>query len=421
MLQTRLLFHPSRSTTTGPMATVAAAAMMLCVTAAPTRADDAQDSGNQLHTLTAPPAPRFEITDRTWPAEVGDADVCLWQDDKLAAISFTIDDNTKPDHDWWLDFGEANGWKFTWFVITGMVDKSPGYFGTWADFKHLLEEGHDVQSHSVTHLDPARGYTGNIADEYAPSVAALEENLPGHKVTTFAYPNGLNPNNDNDAELAAEVFNAARGVQGLLNAANTINYNDTNSVNTRHIGAGEWSSIENLLDPAGYSNGLNYRGWFCTHSHKLSDAEKETLTETAAYIKEHEDDLWVGLFREVALYGMERDTATLTAEAQGDDRFTLSVTDQMDDALFEYPLTVKLRVPDGWTDATVTQGDRVRAAAIVEHDGKTFALAPVVPDAGDAVVTEGAPPEPEAVEADDNEGDSDAAEASEETSDTGDE
>ena len=345
---------------------------------------DHADPANQKHTLTAPSSPRFEITDRVWPTKVGEADICLWKDDKLAALSFTIDDNNRPDHDWWIEQGKANGWKFTWFVITGLVDKSPAYYGTWDDFAHLLELGHDVQSHSVTHLDPKRGYT-DIQSEYEPSIKMIEENLPGHKVVVLAYPGGANMA-DNDHELAAKLFIAARGVQGLINPANTIDYNNTNSVSTIPFESNNWADVRNLLDPDGYNNGLNYRGWYSCHYHSLNDKRKENLLKVMAYLKEHDDDIWVGLFREVALYGQERDTAKLDVTQIDDNTFTLSLSDQMDDDLFQYPLDVKLRVPESWAAAKVTQGDHVTTIPTIQHNTSPYVIVPVIPDAGVATV-----------------------------------
>ena len=75
----------------------------------------------QLRTLGKPEKPRFAIPEITWPAEPGAAEVCLWKDDKYAAISLTIDDNCRPDHDWWLAQAEKHGFKLTWFVITDKV------------------------------------------------------------------------------------------------------------------------------------------------------------------------------------------------------------------------------------------------------------------------------------------------------------
>ena len=111
--------------------------------------------GEQLLNLPPPPkGGRFTTpTDLVWPEKPGDADVCLWSGDRFAACSITIDDNCKPDHEWWLKLSEELGIKLTWFVITDHCVKknNPGFNGTWADWQKLADAGHSIQSHTTNH------------------------------------------------------------------------------------------------------------------------------------------------------------------------------------------------------------------------------------------------------------------------------
>ena len=59
-------------------------------------------SNNQKMNLDPTSGERFTLTDIVWPANIGDANVCLWSGDKIAAASLTIDDNIENDHEWWL-------------------------------------------------------------------------------------------------------------------------------------------------------------------------------------------------------------------------------------------------------------------------------------------------------------------------------
>ena len=112
-------------------------------------------AGEQLTSLPKPPkGGRFKTpTDLVWPAKPGEADVCLWSGDRFACCSITIDDNCKPDHDWWLKLSDELGIKLTWFVITDHCVKknNPGFNGTWADWQRLADAGHSIQSHTTNH------------------------------------------------------------------------------------------------------------------------------------------------------------------------------------------------------------------------------------------------------------------------------
>jgi hypothetical protein len=82
---------------------------------------------NQLLNLSETPLkPRFKVTDRVWPATVGEASICLWNDDKLAAFSITIDDNPANDVEWWLEKSKEMDIPLTWFLISSKVGKYSG-------------------------------------------------------------------------------------------------------------------------------------------------------------------------------------------------------------------------------------------------------------------------------------------------------
>ena len=134
-------------------------------------------------------------------------------------------------------------------------------------------------------------------------------------VTTIAYPGGPLMH-ENDHELASQIFIAARGTVGLINLANATNYNNVNSVSTMAFETENWADVKNLIDPKGYQAGKYLRGWYCCHYHGLKPDAKTNLIKAMDYIKQHEEDLWVGTFREVAMYGQQRDT--ISDESHGD-------------------------------------------------------------------------------------------------------
>ena len=43
--------------------------------------------GKLRNLAETPVTPRFPITDKVWPAKAGEASICLWEDDKVAAFS----------------------------------------------------------------------------------------------------------------------------------------------------------------------------------------------------------------------------------------------------------------------------------------------------------------------------------------------
>jgi len=331
--------------------------------------------------LSLPPAeqPRRVVTDRTWPAAPAQPEICLWSDDKLAAVSITIDDNHVEDHPWWLAQGRASGWTWTWFVIAGRVG-TPGPWGTWDDWRAIHAAGHEVQSHSLFHLDPRRAPPLPIEREYADARALIEEQVPGARCLTLAYPNGYGP--PNDAAVAARTYVAARGVKGFPNPPATVNYREVNSVSA---GAGfeepatHWASLASLLNPA---SPRTFRAWYCCHFHGLTEELKARVESMVRLLKQHEADVWVGSFRAVALYGQERDTARLTVVSADATGLRFQLEDDLPDAEFDQPLTLKVRLPDGWSGAQAWQDARPVPVTVVARDGVSYALVAATPDRG---------------------------------------
>ncbi len=329
----------------------------------------------------ANPKPRFPVTDRVWPAGPEDAKICLWKDDKLAAVSITVDDNSAPDIAWWLEMSGKYGFPVTWFLITGRVSAGNDFFGTWALYSDLLAKGHDVESHSVTHLSVKDPGWGGVEWEYAESLKQIEAGIPGHRVRSLAYPGGENQKL-NDPELAAKYYASARGVTGLINPPNKIPYMNVSSVAASLDDPKvPWADLRNLVTPGRQG----YRGWAVLLYHLVK--EKEPCERIFQFLAENKNDIWTGLFSDVAAYGQERDTATLSVRENSPKQIVLDLTDGMDDTVFTCPLTLKVKLPENWANAKAVQDGKATATNIVENNGSKFLLVEAIPDRGQIVLS----------------------------------
>lgn len=347
-------------------------------------------SDTQLMTLGGSTESRPKRTEITWPAEPGQAEICLWRDDKYAACSITIDDNNKPDHAWWLAITAKHNIKVTFFLVTGGIDgANKGYNGTWDDWRAMHAAGHDIQSHTISHsktgdTDPEE----KTIKEYAASKAIIEEKLPGHRCVSLAYPWGKGR-----PDLAKDYFIAVRGVNGTPSSATGVNYLNTNkgSLNPDMINAILGLPITKVK---WLNNPAYKRGWIQPLYHLVAhggsaEEKKKSVASAEAEIENlvaHRDRIWIDTFTAVAKYGQERDSATLTTAASTPERIELALKDRMRDDLFDQPLTLKVRLPDAWTTVNATQKDSAVAATLVKHEDKPYALVQAVPDRGPIVL-----------------------------------
>lgn len=327
------------------------------------------------------PAARFAVSGPAWPTNPGDAEICLWKDDKVAPVTFTVDDNSAPDVPWWLEMGDKYGLKVTWFIISKNVGGN-GVGGTWDLWREVLARGQDVQSHTHTHLHADEPGWEGIEWEYTESKKLIEENLQGHRVRFLAYPGG--PNSKlNDRVVAAKSYAGARGVTGTLVAPNVVDYLGVRAITESSFDnpAAKWADLKRVLDPSDKV----YRGWAILIYHGVKDKNPER--PMFRFLAENKDQFWMAHFGDVSLYAQERDTATLKVTENTAAKISFTLEDKMDDTAFDFPLTVKVRLPEGWKFVTATQGGKPVGATRIEHEGKAYALVQAVPDRGAVSLT----------------------------------
>ena len=129
-----------------------------------------------LDNLEPPAVDRFALPlQQTWPAADYDAEVCLWQYDRYAALSFGHDDNCDWDIPFLLREAERNGIKLTWWLITKNIGEtgSTSGSGNWQEWRECFAAGHAIESHSHTHEWAGGGRT--VPDAAAAAGMSEEE------------------------------------------------------------------------------------------------------------------------------------------------------------------------------------------------------------------------------------------------------
>ena len=336
-------------------------------------------------------SPRFEVRDIEWPEKEGQASICLWADDKLAAFSFGVDDNNPGDVNWWLEQCQACNLHMTWYLVTNRIGDGQG-LSPWSLWKKVLDAGHALESHSVTHLAAADQPDWKGLDwEYGQSLKDIEAGVPGCRVLCLAYPGGAN-GSKNDPGVARKYYLAARLFGPGPNGANTVDYYRVFSDAKADVSSGSGDGSD--LKPNNYNNILLangphkrlYRGWAHAYMHGVMPNEsKQEALKVLNWYKEHSDLLWAGLMRDVARYGQEREGASLVVDENTPTKIAFTLTDKLDER-FDYPLTIKVKIPAAWKTVQATQQDKGVEARMVEHQDSKFVLVKAVPDKGQVLI-----------------------------------
>ncbi|MBO5789342.1 MAG: InlB B-repeat-containing protein, partial [Clostridia bacterium] len=300
----------------------------------------------------------------------GAGNIALWYNGTEGVFTNTVDDNIMSDFPQWNAWLDKYGIPTTFMVIS----RYPHEVGmTWREQTAL---GQSVQAHGHFHM--ASSSYGNVSsskiwmDFY---YGKKDVDMSGANVAiTMGYPCGYN-----DPYISKLLYISGRGTSGGYNYINTINYNYLNSNSGFHQGV-----IDCL---GGVLDGKNIGVWVSVHSHGIGSSAASIdayLATIAGYV--NAGKIWAATYDDAAQYGQERDTATLVVLSADANVMRFTVTDQMNDLLFDQALTIRLKADDTWQGVRAFQNGKEMPARIVVHEGETYLFVDAVPDKGEVTV-----------------------------------
>jgi hypothetical protein len=129
--------------------------------------------------------------------------------------------------------------------------------------------------------------------------------------------------------------------------------------------------------------------WLVLVFHGIDDMGYEALPSTLLdeyfqYIKSKNDKLWVATFGDVTRYIREREHGKAVASLVGN-TIQVKVNHSLDGKMYYLPVTLKTYVSAGWTNVTVTQGQKSKKVRSAKDDHGTYILYQAQPN--EAVVT----------------------------------
>lgn len=95
--------------------------------------------------------------------------------------------------------------------------------------------------------------------------------------------------------------------------------------------------------------------------------------------------IWVCSYTELVQYLKEQLNATVTTVSRTDTQIELSLTDTLEDYMFNLPLTIKVDITDTWTEENIVATQNGEAISFFVEDG--YAYVDAVPDRGAIVIS----------------------------------
>ena len=384
--------------------------------------------GNSVNELEATNSKTMILQIVGNPGNTGDSIVTEWKDNKTAAYTATYDDGIIDSLERFLTLHEKYGFKATIALVPQFIDREQhpddNYYqdengndvhvsmGSWEDFRELVGTGYfEVASHMLNHAmktvvgeDGKESYVGRdvptflaregeeaLEQDFADSKARLEQEL-GVPVDTLIYPHY--DTNEAINTIAAKVYEAARtgGDEMDGNSPDGSNYYSLYSKTfyDRVISAEEDTTADEAkewLDAAiekGYwlitvGHGNNYEGW--------GAPPLSVYDGFYGYVAENRDIVWVDTMGTIGEYMKERNNSTIRLISSTATSYAISLTDTLDNSIYDQTLTVRTNIPANWAGVRVKQGGAVLASRIETGDGGKYVYYNALPDAGDIVIS----------------------------------
>ncbi|MDQ8202161.1 polysaccharide deacetylase family protein [Pelagicoccus sp. SDUM812003] len=307
---------------------------------------------SSVSAATTPPA----------PYEIG-----TWRGFRDSAVSYTFDDNSPKQFSVAQPMFDERGLSATFFCIVGNLSDSQ-----WSVIENASESGHEIASHSMTHPNLADLDEETVDFELGDAKALIEQHT-GQKCVSHAYPYCAVPNES----ITSKYYQFARSCNGSLVPSSPSNF--------MRIGA--LGPDDGMI--SGADNAADSGSWLVWLLHGIDDdpaccpISSQELEASLDHVTADPSKWWVETFGNVSRYIQERDTSTLSVVSEEANSITLQLTHELDNEVFNYPLSLRRPLPSGWADASVTQNGSEVPSEIV--DGKL--MFDVVPNGGDILIT----------------------------------
>ncbi len=306
-----------------------------------------------------------------------------WEGFRPAAISYTFDDDCPNQYNEAVPMFHNAGLKMTLFTVTS-------WEGTWPKITNAAAWGDEIASHTVTHADLVSQVTpAQLTNEEANSQSIINSyvtNVTHQLCLTIAYPNCSVPSES----VTAQYYIAARVCSGSLVPSTPPDFMQISSYilgNTGPYTTG--ASINSLAD-----NAVAAGRWCVYLTHAIDgDSGYSPLSSTALqasvnYTSTNQSKFWVETFGNVVRYIKERNASSVAETANTGSRITVQVTNNLDNSIYNYPITLRRPLPSNWPAAAITQNGQPINAQLVAISSTNYVMFDVVPNGGDVVLTE---------------------------------
>lgn len=265
---------------------------------------------------------------------------------------------------------------------------------SWDDLKIYASQGHEFASHMVTHPRLAALDEVNIKYELEKSREEILNQLGEKHIFSAEVPFGTE--NEYAMEYAFKVYPALRNrmPESFLTELNRGSREEPGEAETEYV---QWQRGATTRTPlpimqSWIDTTLNHQNiWLVLVFHGVEGIgwealPSELLEEYFKYLESKEDNLWIATFGDVTKYIRERMNTIVTTDKIGR-KITLDITNTLDTALYNLPLTLKTYVPSKWKGVQVTQDNWETIVSQKQDSSGYYVLYQATPNFGKVILS----------------------------------
>lgn len=307
-----------------------------------------------------------------------DAIITRFAGDKRAAVSLTFDDGyDMKSARFFNDEMKKNGLhgtiNMTWCFVEKHVE----------EWNEILAEGiYDAANHSFGH-SINYGKSENVTTEMlehdiSDAYALLREHFPSQSFLVYCTPFGGMC--EDSLAIMKRHHVANRLGEPLKYYTEEITSKDIFTIPGFAALNDTTTEEMNAITDEAIRIGAYYVEIFHQYAPDEIRGNRITVKESVArehfaYLGTKHGDMWTPSFTQMVKYVLEKEATTL-AVTEGAEVATVTLNCALDPALYDYPLTVKAKLPEGWAAA---RGEGAEAFCLKEENGGLYAVAEVLP------------------------------------------
>jgi len=258
---------------------------------------------------------------------------------------------------------------------------------TWSDLKGYASRGYEIASHSITHASMPGLDSVNIQYELEKSKEEIRDKMGERATFSSEVPYGYE--NERVMKIAYKIYPALRNrmpepwLKEIDRASHETPGNTTKDYIQWQRGATTKTPLP-LMQQWVDTTVEKGNTWLVLVFHGVDGLGYEALSHTLLndyfqYIKTNQDKLWIATFGDVTKYMRECEKAkVVTGEKAG--KITINLTQSLDKAMYDIPLTLKTYVAPDWKHVWVWQGKRMQRVDAASDAKGTYVLYQAYPN-----------------------------------------